>query len=216
MKPPLLQSLSRYFLRKGCGLMDSPSIHVGKLEAPVMCRYPLAILYTKGSISWSFLHPLALNSSSLLMVMFSELWGILSWGSEDSSTHCLRISGEVKPPWVRSNAMMASARLHRTSTGFLVEMGTRAVPIIKSYILRAWLLVLDLTLPGAEASWRELVVCFCGGGEVIPGKDPTGVCLSSLIGAHVWIILCLMKMSPKHIPFPWRIKIITVTTVNMY
>lgn len=105
------------------------------------------------------------------------------------------------------------------STGFLVEMGTRAVPIIKSYILRAWLLVLDLTLPEAEASWRELVVCFVcawGGGEVIPGKDPTGVCLSSFIGAIVWIILCLMKMSPKHIPFPWRIKIITVTMVNMY
>lgn len=31
-------------------------------------------------------------------VMFSVPWGILRWGSEDSSTHCLRISGEVKPP----------------------------------------------------------------------------------------------------------------------
>lgn len=35
---------------------------------------------------------------SLLMVMFFEPWGIPSWGSEDSSTHCLRISGEVKLP----------------------------------------------------------------------------------------------------------------------
>lgn len=65
--------------------------------------------------------------------------------------------------------MMTSMRIHRTSTELLVEMGTQAVPFIESYVLRAWLLVLDQTLCGGEGSQRELRVVLKWGGDYRKG-----------------------------------------------